>query len=246
MASMAFHVKEIPVDLIKLKQILFATDFSDASLAALPHVAALARHYGSKVYLAHVIEPEAYPSMLRLGPVSGTFREADHDIQQQLGYLSRSKLLAGVPHETLLLHGELSPVLSEVIRQQSIDLVAVGTHGRGGFKRFLLGSVAEKIFRHASCPVLTVGPRTYKVRGTEAGFRHMLYPTDLSERAGAAARFAISLASEYSAHLTVLHISPDPIVTDELLVRELDLGEHPKPAIHDHLKTGQRSQPPGH
>lgn len=222
MVSTSARVKEIPVELITLKHLLFATDFSSASLAALPHVGALARHYGSKVYLAHVIEPEGYPSMLRLGPVSGTFREADHDIQQQLVYLSQSKLLAGVPHEVLVLHGELSHALGEVIRQQSIDLVVVGTHGRSGFKRFLLGSAAEKIFRHAACPVLTVGPRTYRVRGTEAGFRQILYPTDLSEQGGNAARYAISLAAEYSAHLTVLHISPDPIVTDELLARELE------------------------
>lgn len=223
MASIASHIKEIPVELIKLKQILFATDFSQASLAALPHVAALARHYRSKVYLAHVIEPEAYPPMFRLGSVSGTFREVDQDFRERLVDLSHSRLLADVPHEILVLHGELSRVLSEVIRQRPIDLVVVGTHGRGGFKRFLLGSVAEKIFRHASCPVLTVGPRTFKVRGaTESGFRHILYPTDLSEKGGVAARYAISLAAEYSAHLTVLHISPDPIVTDTLLAREFE------------------------
>lgn len=222
MASMASHVKETPVELIKLKHVLFATDFSEASLAALRHVAALARHYGSKVYLGHVIEPEAYPSMLRIGPASGTFREADQDIEKQLLYLSHSKLLEGVPHEILVLHGELSHALTEFIREQSIDLAVLGTHGRSGFKRFLLGSAAEKIFRHARCPVLTVGPRTYKVRGTEAGFRHILYPTDLSEQGGIAGRYAISLAAEYSAHLTVLHISPDPIVTDALLTRDLE------------------------
>jgi nucleotide-binding universal stress UspA family protein len=223
MASMASHVKEIPVELIKLKQILFATDFSEASLAALPHVAALARRYGSKVYLAHVIELEAHPALLRLGRVSGTFREVDLDVRGRLMDLCQSKLLAEVPHEILVLRGELSHAVSEVIRQQAIDLVVAGTHGRGGFKHFLLGSGAEKIFRHVSCPVLTVGPHTFKVRGaTEAGFRHILYPTDLSEKGEVAARYAISLAAEYSAHLTVLHISPDPIVTDMLQMRELE------------------------
>jgi nucleotide-binding universal stress UspA family protein len=223
MVSIASTVKETPIELIKLKHVLFATDFSEASLAALPHVAALARHYGSKVYLAHVIEPEAYPPLLRLGPASGAFGEVGQDCQERLADVSHSKVLVGVAREPLVLHGELTRVLSEVIRQLPIDLVVVGTHGRGGFKRFLLGSVAEKIFRHAACPVLTVGPRTHKVLGTaEASFRHILYPTDLSEKGAVAARYAVSLAAEYSAHLTVLHISPDAVVTDALLARELE------------------------
>ena len=146
---------EKPTALVALKNILFATDFSDSFFAALPHVAAIARHYEATVYLAHVILTKTYP---RVSPeaVPYVFEDTTRNAEEQLKGIS--KRLEGMPVKFLLAHGEVTDTLTEMIKQHDIDLVVVGTHGRRGVKRFFLGSVAEEVFRNSPCPVLTVGP----------------------------------------------------------------------------------------
>lgn len=214
--------KEAPVTLIKLKNILFATDFSPASLAGLPYVAVLAHGYGSKVYLTHVVMPEAY-ALLPSESTASALGRLERDARERLDEISQSRLLSGIPHDPLVVRGSLTLALTRTINRHDIDLVVVGTNGRHGLSRFLLGSVAENIFRHAPCPVLTVAPHSHRVQATkEIGFRHVLFPTDLSGNGSAAARYAMSLAAEYSARLTVLHVSPDPIFIASPLTRKVE------------------------
>ena len=93
-----------------------------------------------------------------------------------------------------------------MIKEHDIDLVVVGTHGRRGFRRFLLGSVAEKIFRNLPCPVLTVGPHVSTRPSQHPVLRHILHPTALLEKPSQAVRYAVSLASQWEAQLTILHV----------------------------------------
>ena len=206
-------VKQPSVALIKLKNILFATDFSPASLTALPYAAALARRYASKIYLAHIIMPEAYPlHALELTSPAKLEREA----HERLAEMSDLNLLSEIPHQSLVVHGPLTPALAQTVHDHEIDLVVVGTHGRSGFNRFLLGSVAEEIFRNSPCPVLTVGPHSARkgLQDTqEKMLRHVLYPSDLSETSLHAAPYAFSLAAAYAAHLTVLAAVPEESAT---------------------------------
>lgn len=220
---MGFADKEPAPEVPELKSILFATDFSPASTAATPYVAAVARQYQAKVYLAHVIAPKPHPAGAP-DPAAGTLEQADRDAWQGLAELS--KQFEGVLHEPLLGHGEVAATLGGMIRKHAIDLGVVGTHGRRGFRRFLLGSVAEEIFRTLPRPVLTVGPRVSTQARQEPVFRHVLYPTNLLEKPSDAARYAVSLASQYAARLTVLYVLevlPEASTTDwqaKLVVRE--------------------------
>ena len=119
--------------------------------------------------------------------------------------------LAGVAHETILVRAESvwSPV-EETLKDRDIDLVILGTHGRTGAMKLLLGSVAEEIFRRASVPVLTIGPSVRN--GTHSGgrFHSVLYATDFTPEAQAAAPYAISMAEENQARLLLLHVMRDP------------------------------------
>jgi nucleotide-binding universal stress UspA family protein len=128
---------------------------------------------------------------------------------------SRLKDLA---HCTYVLHGRVGDVISDLIRIHQIDLLVVGTHGRSGVERFLLGSVAEEILRRASCPVLSVGPQVsgrakLPVQGgdsdlapVEIDLRQIVYATDFTPNSASAAAYAISLAQEFQAQLTLMHV----------------------------------------
>jgi nucleotide-binding universal stress UspA family protein len=201
---------------IKLKNILWTTDFSPSSQASLPHTIALARRYESTVYLAHVVVPHPYPLV---SPEAAPYIE---DLRQgsstRMTAMAESADLRDVPHEVLLGHGEVAEELNAMVREHQIDLLVVATHGRRGLRRFLLGSVAEEVWRTAECPVLTVGPHVLKQPTQEIALRQILYPTDLSAESFAAAPFALSFALEYGSRLTVLHVVPAAIRTSVRLL----------------------------
>src|SRR5579862_8690747 len=140
---------------ISLKHILYATDFSRSAVAALPFVRGLAGQYGATVHALHVrfptthpiVGPEAMPQIIEAAEQQAKFEA------QQL-----NEMLAGVPHDVSVTEGDLWPTIHETARQKNIDLIVIGTHGRTGLGRVVLGSSAEEILRRASCPVLTVGP----------------------------------------------------------------------------------------
>jgi nucleotide-binding universal stress UspA family protein len=144
-----------------------------------------------------LVSPEAVPYVEKLKRAAS----------KHLAELSNSPQFETIPHETLLGHGEIAEVLKTVVKQHEIDLIVVATHGRRGFRRSLLGSVAEEICRTATCPVLSVGPQVTSV-SADLSFKRILYPTDLSEESFAAAQYALSFALEYAAQLTVLHVVP--------------------------------------
>jgi nucleotide-binding universal stress UspA family protein len=119
--------------------------------------------------------------------------------------------LVGIPHETLLIRGEsVWPSVDQVLSEYTIDLVILGTHGRTGAIKLLLGSVAEEIFRRASVPVLTIGPAVRKGVHNGGKFRRVLFATDFTAEAQSAAPYAISMAQRNQARLLLLHVMRDP------------------------------------
>ena len=101
--------------------------------------------------------------------------------------------------------GSVWPALSEIVEEKEVDLIVLGTHGRTGIGKVMLGSAAEEVFRHATCPVLTVGPHVPGTSAPEANFRRIVYATDATTVPDDAAAYALSLAQEYGARLTVIH-----------------------------------------
>lgn len=191
---------------ISFSNILFPTDFSDASSAALPYAQAFSKIYGSKILVTHAVTPHP-PVFLPLEPVplemDGEWYDADARLKQFLG----DKNLIGVTREGIALRGELWYVLEDVIQKNSVDLIIVGSHGKHGLKKLVLGSDAEQIFRRARCPVLTIGPRVHAQEAID-GFHNILFATDFSAGSLRAFQYALSLAEENQAHLTLLHVIP--------------------------------------
>jgi nucleotide-binding universal stress UspA family protein len=193
---------------IELKRILYATDFSEASRAALPVVAALARHYGSRIYVAHAWSPSVYP-MVPPDVVSVMDRRQQREVQEELEKLRRTSALAGIPVETVIRRGTPVEQLEHVVKELNISLAVASTHGVTGFKHRVLGSVAEELVRGLSCPVLTVGPRLAKRFEKLERIGSILFPTDFSEESLAVFPYLASLADEHKSRLTILHVLPE-------------------------------------
>jgi len=186
---------------IALKNVLFATDFSPVSEAAFLYAESVARRYGSKLIVGHVISPME----TRMVPPEGwgACQQALEDAANvQMGELELR--LRRLPHECTIRHGLVWDAVSDLIGEKAADLVVLGTHGRSGLGRFLMGSVAEEVFRQAPCPVMTIGPKVLARAPEEAEFKHIVLATDLDPKSRALA-YALSLAQEFQALLTIVH-----------------------------------------
>jgi nucleotide-binding universal stress UspA family protein len=195
---------------LALKKILFATDFSPVSEAALPFAVAIARRFESSIHAVHVLAPGELQPMPEAAPIvleSNFMQRAE----QQMVELLSSEAFEGVPHDGRVRSGvEIWSEIEAVIESNQIDLVVLGTHGREGLKQLVLGSVAETIFRAAPCPVLVVGPRVAK-KATLPVFRDLLFATDLSPASLKALSFVQAFAEENQADVIVLHVSPEKV-----------------------------------
>jgi nucleotide-binding universal stress UspA family protein len=187
------------------KKILFATDFSPASEAALPYALTIARHYGSELCVAHVICPE-FADLIAPESTPTIRQEAQRFAQQNMERLLTAGRQRGVSCLPLIGEGAIWEVLQGMIQQNGLDLIVLGTRGRRGLRKLLLGSVAEEVFRMAPCPVLTVGPKTSEIQSMDVRLDHILYPLEFVPDTSDAAAYAVSLAEEYHARLTILKI----------------------------------------
>jgi nucleotide-binding universal stress UspA family protein len=168
--------------------------------------------------LAHVL-PEV--TFLRPGApdpavMGSIYEDAHSNAQEKMQKLADR--LRGFPHHTYLRHGKPYEVLSEIIEEQDVDLLVVGSHGRTGLGRLVMGSVAEQVLRQVSCPVLTVGPKVASAAKvtqshgyrdappTPLVVREVLCSTDFKQSSLEAVSYAISLADEFHARLTSLHV----------------------------------------
>ncbi len=198
---------------ITVKNILFATDFSQAADAAAPIAIQIARRYGAKVYGVHVNRFDDYTAAAP-NAWAAMAEAAEKETKEDARRLNEQ--LQNVEHEVVIGEGNTWEVISNVIEQKEIDLIVLGTRGRTGLGKVILGSVAEQILRQSPRPVLTVGPHVNLWSDEYAKMREILYATDLAIDTPIAAPYAISLAQENQAHLVLLHVIEDPKAGDLL------------------------------
>lgn len=186
---------------IAFKNILFLTDFSEASESALAYALGFAKHFGAQIYPAHACDPV----ILAEGTTANILDRIIENSRLQLEKLAKDKNIKG---PILFTEGPAEIAFPRWIAENGIDLVVVGTHGRRGLQRLLMGSTAEFVFRNANCPVLTVGPHV-AVRPYN-GFvaENILFPTDLGAHAEFACSYALSFAHESRGRLTLMHVVP--------------------------------------
>jgi nucleotide-binding universal stress UspA family protein len=239
---------------IGLKNVLFLTDFSEPSTAALPFAAMIARSYGAKVTALHVLVPSAYTYMT--AAMGAELLDAQDDTAKSEMEKVEAEF-AGLPREAILERNTgVWPALSKMLQQRDIDLIVLGTHGRTGLKKAVFGSTAEEIFRRTAVPVLTIGPAVQTGAHNRGRFHCVLFATDFNAVSSAAAAYAMSLAQENQSRLVLLHVLPVPAPklgkarkgvdlsvaealhrVEDLLPRDAELWCRPEPTV-EHGEPG--------
>ncbi|MFN0196892.1 MAG: universal stress protein [Planctomycetaceae bacterium] len=143
---------------IQLKKILVATDFSEHAGLAVRYAVELGKQFSSQVVICHVVP---YPDLLsQLPPTSEAYIPANlHEMHVKNAEEQGSKILAefvGIEATFLIRSGSPFVEIVTLAKESDIDLLIIGTHGRGAVAHMLLGSVAERVVRKAPCPVLTI------------------------------------------------------------------------------------------
>jgi len=202
-----------------IRNILFATDFSSSSEAALPVAIALAKHFGAALFVTHVLPTEPRYE-LPIEPEPAALNPRKQEAQKHFDELLASGALNDVVHEPILRSGDLWQTMLDVIATRAIDLIVCGTHGRQGIRKVVMGSVAETIFRLASCPVVTVGPHA---KLPADGIHQVLFATEFSPASLSALPYAYSLAERENARLTLVHVvEPAPPAIDAVVLPMVD------------------------
>jgi nucleotide-binding universal stress UspA family protein len=193
---------------IEVKNVLYLTDFSAQSDEALSFAKAFGRTYGSQIYAVHVLMPDLLTYM-SLDSIAAAI-----ELQKEfaLGQMQRLEpQLRGLPHKVIVEQGrEIWATLEPMLKERAIDLIVLGTHGRTGLQKLLLGSTAEKVFRRSQVPVMTIGPLADIGGHNDARFDGVVFATDFSAESLAAAPFAVSIAQENDAQLILLHVMEEP------------------------------------
>ena len=185
----------------------------------MPDAAAICCRFAATMHVAHVLSD--LNLLLMTGgidyiQVDAVYEDAQSEALKKIQRITDR--IGRVPSRTYLRHGPVWANLSSIIADNAVDLIVLGTHGRTGAGKLLLGSVAEDILRHAPCPVLTVGP---KVSGgarlpylptsqpdlapIDLDIRQILYATNLSLESLLVAPVALALAEDFEASLTLMH-----------------------------------------
>ena len=211
---------------INIHNILFATDFSAGSMHAQPYATGIARRFYSKLFVAHVVVPDDYPSSFNSEEEAA--QSACRDAELKMHALLESAAFANLECESAITHGDIWVGLRASLHRYEADLLVMGTVGRTGARKFLLGSIAEEAMREAHCPVLTVGP--LNVIAEPVRFRHLLYATDFSAESLNAVPYAFTFAKQYSSRLILLHaienLAEAPYLNAQMVrVRLADLAQ---------------------
>jgi nucleotide-binding universal stress UspA family protein len=194
--------------MISFGRILCPIDFSDGSRRALDHAVALARWYGGSIAALHVLQPVPYTDPLMAGGIVFTPEDVDRTAADLARFVAEE--IGGVTIGASVRQGAPAAVIVEQARTLPADLIVLGTHGRSGFERFMLGSVTERVLRTAPCPVLTV-PRgaADAVAVGPVVFRTIVCGVDFSPASTKALAYATSLAAESGARLTAVHVAEE-------------------------------------
>jgi len=192
-------------------KIIFATDFSRASVAALPVAAKLAHLFNKEVLVLHVFEySNHHPHRV---PVRWMIEGIRSDIQIQMRETTMALNALDVKTESMIIDGLASIELPRLVQSFDDPILVLGTHAAGGLDRFILGSTAEEVLRCAGCPVVTVGPHVKFGDASDRHFHKILYATDFSNASLAAAEFAVLFQRSSGAALRVLHVVDHPVVS---------------------------------
>lgn len=213
----------------EITRILCPVDFSDVSRHAIDQAIALARHARAQIVGLYVYTPIFVPvpafEMAGYQTTPGPYTTADLDaFASDLAKAFDAARTAGIAVDTRLRVGTPHREIVACAKSMHADLIVIGTHGAGGFEHFMLGSVTEKVLRHAPCPVLTVPPKSRLAAAIP--FTRILCPVDFSDTSLAIVEFAGSLATESGAEVMLLHVLEWPSDEEPRTSRAFNVPEY--------------------
>jgi len=225
---------------VRLKKILAPTDFSAISQAGVRYAQVLADKLAATLALVHVVEPPVYyggnSEAVLLRDDAAVVAEAEKQLEQ----IAKQESQSGRPATTFVREGKPFHEITTLGRERRMDLIVIATRGHTGLKRVLLGSTAERVVRHASCPVLTVpSPAAEPDQAASAvRLRKIIVPIDFSPTSAQALPYAAALAGRFGAEITLLHVTEPVVIPAEL--RSVPVGiqgvvESPEPAAREQL-----------
>jgi len=197
-------------------RILCPFDFSESSVLAYRYAESIAWHYKATLLLQHVIDSLTpyYPYYAYPDAYVEVCREIRANAVQHLQEFAKTHNCRGVRIEYSVPDGPVTETILDFAEEKAVNLIVMGTHGLRGLDHLTLGSVTEKVLRKARCPVLAVR-KPARDFAAQAGVpelvqvQRILYCTDFSEYSEQAWEHAVSLAAEYHAELTLLHVLED-------------------------------------
>ncbi|HVA01403.1 MAG TPA: universal stress protein [Terriglobia bacterium] len=209
--------------MLRIAKILCPLDFSEYSAKAYDYAQSLAQHYGAKLLLQHVVQPltSTYPYYAFPDSINEVFWNLDSHAGKKLAEFAAEHQVDGLRTERHVHSGTVTECVLEFAEKEGVDMIVMGTHGRHGFDRLTMGSVTEKVLRKARCPVLVVrNPVHGFVSPGDAAqplrLERILFCTDFSDHSSRALAYALSLAMEYNAELTMLHVLEDLPESEDL------------------------------
>jgi len=225
--------------MLEIKVILCPVDFSEFSIRAYHYALSLAEHYRAQMVVQHIVELSRYPYAEYVASQGdyADFCRALHDGgKETLREFVEKHTHDEIQLELVVHQGAVPDSVLSFAQARKVDLIVMGTHGRRGFDRLVLGSVTDRVMRTAPCPVLTICKPPHEsvahdavaresgAKGKEPRHVHhlsrILFCTDFSENAERALNYAISVTREYNAELTLLHVleeAPSPGKTEEAI-----------------------------
>jgi len=202
---------------MELKSILCPIDFSDFSTAAYRHALSLAEYYKAKLVALHVVEGWKYP-FADYGALEADYAKFSTAMNEggevKLQHFVKEVSAGTVKPELVIHQGNAPNCVLSCAQKHNIEMIVMGTHGRRGFDRLVLGSTTDRVIRKAACPVLVVSSASHTAMNTAPDGSHrlnrILYCTDFSNNSEQARGYAVSVAAEYGAELILLHVTDDP------------------------------------
>jgi len=219
--------------MLEIKLILCPIDFSAFSVRAYQHALSLAEHYQAKLVAQHVVELWRHPSA-SFAASAGLYEEFEQALREsgskQLQEFVKNRTHDEIQPELVVQAGIAADSILSFAQAHKTDVIVMGTHGRRGFDRLMLGSVTDRVMRRAPCPVLAISKpphdflaadtATGKERGQVHHLSRILFCADFSENSEQALKYAISATAEYDAELTLLHVLegvPSPAKAEEAM-----------------------------
>ncbi len=190
------------------KRILVATDFSECSRVALDICISAAKCMKIKLYVLHTIEKllHDYTYLLSMDTHLTMKQKLEEEAMNSINTMLPKELLETETAVPIIRFGKPFLEVIQVAKEKDVDIIAIGTHGRGGVDRVILGSVAERVVSKAHCPVMVVRSRKY------IGFKRIIVPIDFSDCSRKALEYAAATARAHRSKLTILHVFEESFI----------------------------------